>query len=161
MFREIRRQERVLNESRVQELLHKGEYGVLSTTSIDGCAYGIPMSYVYENGAIYFHCAMDGHKVDNIIAYPLVSFCIVGNTKVLPEAFSTCYESVIVFGVIEIVKIDEEKSNALRLIVKKYSPGFEFEGNTYIEKALHKTRVLKLIVKRITGKGKTRKDFKG
>lgn len=154
MHREMRRQERVLDESRMQELLLNGEYGVLSTTSIDGFAYGIPMSYVYENETIYFHSALVGHKVENITAYPLVSFCIVGNTKVSPSAFTTGYESVVVFGIIEIVEAVEEKSDALRLIVKKYSPGYEVEGDAYIERAIHKTKVLKLTIKRITGKGR-------
>jgi len=154
MYREIRRQERILDESRIEELLLNGEYGVLSTTSIDGCAYGIPMSYVYENGTIFFHCALEGHKIDNITAYPLVSFCIVGNTKVSPSEFTTGYESVVVFGIIEKVKDDEGKSKALKLIVKKYSPGYEAEGDAYIERAIHKTKVLKLIIKRITGKGR-------
>ena len=154
MYREIRRQERVLDESRIQELLLKGEYGVLSTTSIDGCAYGIPMNYVYENDSIYFHCALVGHKIDNITAYPLVSFCIVGNTKVSPSEFTTGYESVVVFGIIEKVNSEEEKSKALHLIVSKYSPEYEIEGGAYIERAIHKTKVLKLNIKRITGKGR-------
>ena len=154
MNREMRRQERVLDESRIQELLLNGEYGVLSTTSIDGFAYGIPMSYVYENEIIYFHSAQVGHKVDNITAFPLVSFCIVGNTKVSPSEFTTGYESVVVFGIIETVKVDEEKSNALHLIVKKYAPNYETEGDAYIDRAMHKTKVLKLTIKKITGKGR-------
>jgi nitroimidazol reductase NimA-like FMN-containing flavoprotein (pyridoxamine 5'-phosphate oxidase superfamily) len=154
MYREIRRQERVLDESRIHELLLVEEYGVLSTTSIDGCAYGIPMNYVFDNETIYFHCAFEGHKVDNITAYPLVSFCIVGNTKVSPSEFTTFYESVVVFGIIEKVNDDAEKSKALHLIVSKYSPGYEVEGNAYIERAIHKTKVLKLKIKRITGKGR-------
>ncbi|MDP4292663.1 MAG: pyridoxamine 5'-phosphate oxidase family protein, partial [Bacteroidota bacterium] len=102
----------------------------------------------------YYHCAMAGHKIDNIVSCPLVSFCIVGNTKTLPDAFSTCYESVIVFGIVETVKDEEEKIKALRLLVRKYSPGYESEGDAYIERALHKTNVLKLTVQRISGKGR-------
>jgi nitroimidazol reductase NimA-like FMN-containing flavoprotein (pyridoxamine 5'-phosphate oxidase superfamily) len=154
MNREIRRQERVLEESRIQALLQNGEYGVLSTTSVDGGVYGFPMNYVFEDRSIYFHGAMEGHKIDNITANPLVSFCIVGNTKVSPSTFSTIYESVIVFGIIETIKVKEEKINALRLIVKKYSPGFESEGDAYIERAVQKTNVLKLTIHRITGKGR-------
>jgi nitroimidazol reductase NimA-like FMN-containing flavoprotein (pyridoxamine 5'-phosphate oxidase superfamily) len=155
MNREMRRQERVLDESRMKELLLTGEYGVLSTTSIDGFAYGIPLSYAYQNEIIYFHSAMEGHKLDNITAYPLVSFCIVGNTEVAPSAFTTGYESIIVFGIIEIVEVDDEKRTALRLIVKKYSPGYVEDGDAYIERAIHKTKVLKLTIKKITGKGRT------
>jgi nitroimidazol reductase NimA-like FMN-containing flavoprotein (pyridoxamine 5'-phosphate oxidase superfamily) len=154
MAREIRRQERVLDESRTQSLLHNGEYGVLSTTSIDGGVYGIPMSYVTKNGFIYFHCAMVGHKIENITANPLVSFCIVGNTTVSPSAFTTAYESVIVSGLIETVEVEDEKREALRLLVEKYSRGFETEGDVYIDKAIHKTKILKLSIDSITGKGR-------
>jgi len=154
MAREMRRQERVLDESRTQSLLLSGEYGVLSTTSIDGGVYGIPMSYVTSNRFIYFHCAMVGHKIDNITANPLVSFCVVGNTEVSPSAFTTAFESIVVSGIIETVIVEEEKRDALRLLVKKYSPGFESEGDVYIDQAIQKTKILKLTIDRITGKGR-------
>jgi len=154
MDREMRRQERALDESRTQALLHNGEYGVLSTTSFDGEVYGVPMSYVASNGVIYFHCAMVGHKIDNIKTNPLVSFCVVGTTAISPAAFTTAYESVIVAGIIETVTAEEEKKDALRLLVKKYSPGFETEGDLYIDKAFQKTKILKLTIDRITGKGR-------
>jgi uncharacterized protein len=154
MAREMRRHERILDESKARELLHKGEYGVLSTSSIDGGVYGIPMSYVVSDGCIYFHCAMEGHKIENIIANPLVSFCVVGKTEVSPAAFTTAYESVLVSGLIETVDVDDEKREALRLLVKKYSQGFEAEGDVYIDKAIHKTKILKLTIDHITGKGR-------
>lgn len=154
MNREIRKQERVLEESRIQALLQNGEYGVLSTTSVDGGVYGVPMSYVEEDGSIYFHSGMEGHKIENITANPLVSFCIVGQTRVLPSTFSTIYESVIVVGLIETVEDKEEKISALRLLVKKYSPDFSAEGETYLQRAVQKTKVLKLVIHHITGKGR-------
>jgi len=154
MAREIRRHERILDESKARELLLKGEYGVLSTSSVDGGVYGIPMSYVASDGCIYFHCAMVGHKIDNITANPLVSFCVVGNTEVSPAAFTTAYESVVVLGHIATVAEEDEKREALRLIVKKYSPGFVSEGDVYIDKAHHKTKILKLTIDSISGKGR-------
>jgi len=154
MARAMRRHERVLDESRTRELLLNGEYGVLSTSSVDGGVYGIPMSYAASDGIIYFHCAMVGHKIDNITANPLVSFCVVGNTEVSPSAFTTAYESVIVSGLIETVEVIDEKKEALRLLVKKYSQGFETEGDIYIDKAIHKTKILKLTIDSISGKGR-------
>jgi nitroimidazol reductase NimA-like FMN-containing flavoprotein (pyridoxamine 5'-phosphate oxidase superfamily) len=154
MTREMRRHERILDESRVRELLLNSEYGVLSTTSVDGGVYGIPMSYVASDGCIYFHCAMIGHKIDNITANPLVSFCVVGKTEVSPAAFTTAYESVVVSGLIKTVDVVDEKRDALQLLVKKYSRGFETEGDVYIDKAIHKTKILKLTIDSITGKGR-------
>ena len=154
MAREMRRHERVLDESKARELLLTGEYGVLSTTSVDGGVYGIPMSYAASDGCIYFHCAMVGHKVDNITANPLVSFCVVGRTEISPAAFTTAYESVVVSGLIEAVDEEDEKREALRLLIKKYSQGFEAEGDVYIDKAIHKTKILKLTIDSISGKGR-------
>jgi len=42
----------------------------------------------------------------------------------------------------------------LRLLVKKYSQGFETEGDIYIDKAIHKTKILKLTIDSISGKGR-------
>jgi uncharacterized protein len=154
MNREMRRHERVLEESKARELLLTGEYGVLSTSSVDGGVYGIPMSYIASDECIYFHCAMVGHKIENIAANPLVSFCVVGKTKVSPAAFTTAYESIVVSGLIETIDEEGEKKAALRLLIKKYSRGFEAEGDVYIDKAIHKTKILKLTIDSITGKGR-------
>jgi nitroimidazol reductase NimA-like FMN-containing flavoprotein (pyridoxamine 5'-phosphate oxidase superfamily) len=154
MFKEIRRSERSLSADKIEEILHNGEYGVLSTTGENGYAYGVPLSYVYDNGCIYFHCAQIGQKIDNIVANPLVSFCVVGKTKVLPASFSTAYESVILFGHIVTELSEEDKWKCLRLLVKKYSPDFKPEGDAYIGRAFPKTKVMKLEIEHLSGKGR-------
>src|SRR5512141_2211937 len=98
MQRPIRRNDRALANEQAIEILQKGEYGVLSTVSPDGQPYGVPVSFVYTNHALYFHCAVEGHKLDNLASNPRVSFCVVGATEVLPDKFATRYESAIVFG---------------------------------------------------------------
>ena len=63
--KEIRRQDRLLDEKRVFEILKDGEYGVLSMQEENGeGAYGVPLSYVWDRGnSIYIHCAPSGHKL--------------------------------------------------------------------------------------------------
>ena len=65
MFPEIRRKDRILSPENTEQLLQKGEYGVLSTMG-EEYPYGVPVSYVYENGAVYIHCAVVGSKLENI-----------------------------------------------------------------------------------------------
>ncbi len=77
--------------------------------------------------AIYFHCAVAGHKLENIAANSRVSFCVVGKTEVLSDQFATHYQSVIVFGQAEEV-FDEEKHLALEGVLAKYSPGYREKG---------------------------------
>lgn len=153
MERKIRRTDRVLSESEAKGILEKGEFGILSTASLDGQPYGVPISYSYTANVIFFHSAIDGHKLENLRKNNKVSFCVVGRTEVLPDQFSTKYESAIVFGkAFELT--DDEKHKGLLEIVKKYSPGFIKEGLQYIENAANKARVYKIVIESITGKSR-------
>ena len=153
MERKIRRTDRAISESEAKSLLEKGEFGVLSTASSEGQPYGVPVNYRYSGNVIYFHCARDGHKLENLSTNNRVSFCVVGRTEILPEQFATKYESVIVFGkAFELA--DDEKHTGLLEIVKKYCPGFINEGLKYIENAAHKTKVFKIVIESITGKSR-------
>ncbi|MBD7912517.1 pyridoxamine 5'-phosphate oxidase family protein [Clostridium cibarium] len=153
MFREMRRKDRELKNDEIIEVLKNTSYGILSTISENGYPYGVPISYVFFNDSIYFHCATKGHKLDNILNNDKVSFCVVGNTCVLPEEFSTKYESLIVFGkAIEV--FDDEKNMALLETLNKYSPDFIEQGKEYIIKAGKATKVIKITIDHISGKAR-------
>ena len=92
MERKIRRIDRALSQSEAVEILKKGEYGILSTVSINGQPYGVPVNYAYTRDAIYFHCAVEGHVVENLRSSNNVSFCVVGETEVLPAKFGTTWQ---------------------------------------------------------------------
>jgi nitroimidazol reductase NimA-like FMN-containing flavoprotein (pyridoxamine 5'-phosphate oxidase superfamily) len=154
MGKMIRRIDRAIPEGKAKELLKRGEYGILSTVSKEGQPYGVPLSYSYAEDSIYFHCALEGHVVNNIRESDRVSFCIVGKTEVLPDKFGTKYESVIVFGKVSELTGDEKQKGLLELL-KKYSAGFIKEGLQYIENAGNKTRVYKIVIESITGKSKS------
>jgi nitroimidazol reductase NimA-like FMN-containing flavoprotein (pyridoxamine 5'-phosphate oxidase superfamily) len=149
----IRRSDRAIPEGEAKEILERGEYGILSTASKEGQPYGVPLSYSYEDDLIYFHCALEGHLVNTVSENDRVSFCVVGKTEVLPDKFTTKYESVIVFGKVSGVT-GEEKHKGLLELVKKYSPGFVKEGLRNIEQAGPKTRVYKIAIESMTGKSR-------
>ena len=154
-MREIRRQDRVLEQEVAQELIATAEYGVLSMANIDGGGYGIPMSYaISESGDIYFHCAPEGHKLENLAADNRVTFTIIGNTEIIPEKFTTLYNSVLIYGHIESELTVEEREKALWLIVKKYSPEHMHVAEKYIKGSFHRTNILKLKVHHYTAKSK-------
>lgn len=156
-FNPIRRQDRKLDEERMRELLDTSEYGYLSLgTSQNGYAYGLPINFVYDKASdtLYFHCAPEGHKLDNMQQNNRVSFCVVGKTKPISEKFTTLYESTIVFGQADIHLSDEEKKKALRLLVNKYSPNHSELGEVYMEKSFHRTYAFKITIEHISGKCK-------
>lgn len=149
----MRRIDRAISESEAKEILKKGQYGILSTVSIDGQPYGVPLSFSYTGDAIYFHCALEGQKVDNIKENNRVSFCVVGKTELMPDKFATKYESVIVFGKASEVTGDEKQKGLLELL-KKYSSEFIKEGLQYIETTGQKTRVYRIEIESMTGKSR-------
>ncbi len=151
MERPVRRKDRESSAEEACELLSGGEYGVLSTVGPEGEPYGVPLSYVYREGEIYFHSAPEGRKLENLSSGALASFCVVGATEVLPEKFSTRYESAIAEGEIREL-VGAEKIAALGWLVEKYAPQFVKEGEEYIASSQEKTRVFAMRVRHISGK---------
>lgn len=126
---------------------------MLSTVGADGQPYGIPLNYAFKDNSIYFHCALSGQKFENISGDSRVSFCVIGNTKVLPDKFGTEYESVVVFGAATEIH-GSERYNALLWLLEKYCSGFLNEGKQYIESKDSITKVIKIKIRHITGKAR-------
>ncbi|MBM7615895.1 pyridoxamine 5'-phosphate oxidase family protein [Alkaliphilus hydrothermalis] len=148
---EVRRKDREINLEESKELLQRAGVGILSTVDEEGQPYGVPVNYVYEDDTIYFHCAVEGHKLINIKKNNRVCFTVYGENNVLAEKFTTTYESVVVFGRAKVVE-EAEKLQALKLLVGKFSPDFMKEGLEYIERAANRTLVVKISVDQMTGK---------
>ena len=153
MFYQMRRSDRGIQQEQAEILLEKGLYGILSTAGENGYAYGVPLNYAKIGSNIYFHSAREGHKLDNIRHNNRVSFCIVGDTRSIPEKFSYGYESVIVFGTASEVEGDE-KQEALTALIRKYAPDYFEKGLAYIKKDMDSTIVVKISVETITGKAR-------
>ncbi len=150
---ELRRKDRSIAESEVRALLGRGEYGILSTCGADGQPYGIPLSYALLDSAVYFHCAVEGHKLANITVDNRVAFCVVGRAEVLPDQFAVRYESVVVTGRACEVFADE-KQRALEGLLEKYSAGYREEGLRYIAVHATRTRVFRIGIETICGKAR-------
>ena len=154
----VRRQDRLLNETLAVELLRGGEYGILSMVECLGDevgGYGVPISYVWDSeNSIYFHCAPEGHKVNCLKTNSLVSFCIVGQTKIISNKFTTAYESIIIRGVVSLELSSEERMKALMLILDKYSPDCKEAGMKYAENSFNRTNIIKFDIKEFSGKTK-------
>jgi nitroimidazol reductase NimA-like FMN-containing flavoprotein (pyridoxamine 5'-phosphate oxidase superfamily) len=152
-MKELRRKDRAITEEEAMALLSRAEYGVLSTVSENGKPYGVPLNFCIIDRCIYFHCAVEGRKIDNIKQNKSVSFCTVGNTEILPDQFGTKYESVIVSGAVEEV-FDDNKQIALEGLLHKYSPDFFDKGLKYIEALREKTKVFKITINSLSGKAR-------
>ena len=120
----MRRKDREKDAIFAMEVMRDCEYATLATANTDGTPYCIPISPVILNNVIYFHCAMEGKKLTNINANDSVCISAVRHTKLLPELFSTEYESAVATGKCKVVSDDEEKIMALKLLCDKYAKDF-------------------------------------
>jgi len=153
MFHEMRRKDRQLSQAETGEILAKGVYGVLSVKDENGYAYGVPLNYVCVGKTIYFHSALEGHKMSCLRADNRVSFCVVPEAVPLPEAFSTAYRSAVVFGKAREVS-GEEKLAALHALLEKYSGPFMEKGKKHVAAAFDRTAVIGIDAEHISGKGR-------
>ena len=149
----LRRKDREIPLQDAIKIIDDAEYGVLSTVDKGGHPYGVPLSFVFNNYAIYFHCAVTGLKLENIANNSKASFCVVGSTNVLPDKFGTEYESAIAFGNVSEIQ-GSEKNDALVWLLEKYCAEFLHEGLQYIESKDKATKVFKMEISHISGKAR-------
>ncbi|PTL32868.1 5-nitroimidazole antibiotic resistance protein [Prevotella sp. oral taxon 376] len=152
---EVRRQDRLLDEKRAMELLKNNEYGFLSMISEVNEPYGIPVNYVWDGReSIYIHCAPEGKKLRALRKSPKVSFCLIGNVRLMPGMFTTEYESVIFEGTAHLDLPDYEKMDALHLMIDKLSADFKELGDKYAHKSFHRVEIIRINLMKFSGKRK-------
>ena len=153
MFREMRRKRQQLSEAECVDILQTNTSGVLAVCGDDGYPYAVPLSYVYDGGALYVHCAKTGHKLDAIKACDKVSFCIVDRDHVVPEEYTTHYRSVILFGRARILEQEQEIRNAIEKLAIKYHPtDGKANRDAEIERSCKALCMVKIEIEHMTGK---------
>lgn len=152
-FPSMRRKDRELSKEEAYEILKSSDYGILSTYNGE-YPYGVPVNYVFDGKAIYIHCALEGHKIENIKKHPKVCFTIVKNYEILPDELSTDYQSAIVFGKASLIE-GEEKINALRALGMKYSNNLE-KIEKEIKESGKVTGIIKIEIEYVSGKARKR-----
>ena len=153
VFREMRRKKQVLSQKEVEGILHKGTSGVLALLGDNDYPYAVPISYVYDNGKVYFHSAKSGHKIDAIQKAAKASFCVIDEDLVVPEEYTTYFRSVIAFGRIRIVEDDSEKRAAIEKLAIKYAPEDTAANRDYaISREWKPLCMLEMTIDHVTGK---------
>lgn len=154
----MRRTDRELPREEAVSVLEGCEYGVLSLVTKENAPYSVPISYVYEDGVIYMHCAKEGEKLDCIKSNPKARFTAVGLVRLVQGDFSTLYESAIADGIASLVDDADEKRSALLKLCEKYYPETgtnaddRNKAKMYIDERLPRTAVVKIDVTSVTGK---------
>ncbi len=152
MFRDMRRKQQTLPGEEAISILKTATSGVLALYGDDGYPYGLPISHLYHEGKLYFHCATEGHKIDAIKGCDKASFCVVQQDQVIPEKFTTFYRSVIAFGKIRIME-DGELQPVIEAIGRRFSPNSSEEQ---LQKEILSSKghfaLIELSIEHLTGK---------
>lgn len=155
MFREMRRKNQELSQEEDRCILQTATAGVLSVAGDDGYPYGVPLSFAYADGRLYFHVARSGHKLDALRRSEKASFCVIVQDQIVPEEFTTYFRSVIAFGRVRIVESDDdpEKRRGLDLLADKYCADVSAESREEEIGRLKKALVVLVFdIEHLTGK---------
>ncbi len=142
------------------EVLDRAPYVTVSFTRPDGTPYGVPLSLVRtDEKTFYFHCALEGEKLDCIAVNPMVALSAVSRCTptVGPKdgTFTLQYKSAMAVGKAEMVTDRDEKIEALRAISQRFLPHHMDAFDNAIARSLERTAVVKItLTEPPTGKRK-------
>lgn len=145
----MRKANREMDAAFALEVFDKAPYVTVSMTRADGTPYGLPLSLVRtDDRTFYFHCAMEGEKLDCIAHNPMVALSAVTRcTPTFAEKqgnFTLQYRSATARGRAEVVCDREEKIAALRAICLRFLPQHMDAFDAAIERSLGRTAVVRV-----------------
>ncbi len=155
----MRREERaVVGKENLEAIIEKAEIVHIAMCK-DNKPYVVPVNFGYKDQTLYFHCALEGKKLEILKVNPEVAFEMVSEHKVqtgeLACQYTAKYESVFGTGLAEIVLETTEKIKALDILMNQYDKTQKF---TYNEKALARVAVVKISIQTLTGKSSLKKS---
>ena len=136
-------------------LLNSCHVGRLGTVGADGYPMVKPLNFAYRDGAIYFHTAREGEKIEDIKRDNRVCFEIDLPIALVKSLGSPCraeylYRSVIIKGRAQILEDVSERRRGLALLMQKYQP--EGGYGKFPEEKLKFTGVVRIDIEELTGK---------
>ena len=152
-FRPVARIKQTLSAEDCIRILKQQKRGVLSVLGDGDYPYALPINHWYdpEDGKLYFHSGMTGHKIEAMRRWDKASFCVLEQAETAEDGWSLYHHSVIVFGRLEII---EDHQQALE-ISRKLSYQFT-DDRDYIEWEVahsgHRVLCFSLTPEHITGK---------
>lgn len=152
MFREMRRKNQALEKKICLDILNRRENGTLALLGDDGYPYAVPLNHVCVDEKLYFHCAVEGHKIDAIRNCEKASYCVIDADLVDAENHTTRFRSVIVFGKVRLLEDEKEKIAALTAIGNRFCPESPDRTLQEIRGAIDHTAVIEFTIRHISGK---------
>ena len=148
-MKEMRRKDRQTEVGEALQTLDEAPYITVSFCRADGLPYGLPLSLARtDERTFYFHCALEGEKLDCIAAHSMVALSAV--TRCTPTvsprdgSFTLQFRSATAIGRAEVVNDREEKVKGLRAICRRFLPEHMDAFDAAIERSLQRTAVVRI-----------------
>lgn len=142
------------------EVFDKAPFVTMSMTRPDGTPYGLPITMARRDATtFYFHCAAEGEKIDCLRSNPIVSLSAVSRCTPHFEMekgnFTEYYNSAIALGRAEPITDPEEKTEALRLLCRRFLPQYMEFFPQAIARSLDATTIYRIsLIEPPVGKSK-------
>ena len=153
----MRRKDRERDRAFAYDVIDRCEYGVAAMAGEGGAPYCVPLSLVRLGDALYFHCALEGTKLDCLRRSPRVCVSFVASNQAAQDKFTTYFQSAIVTGTAQEVTGEAEKIAALRALCRKLTPDRMDGFDAAVSKSLKVTSVWRISMEEVTGKAKLRR----
>lgn len=146
-----RKEKEITDRAALDAILHKAPICRLGLAD-DGEPYVVPLCFGYDGRALYFHCALEGRKIEMIRRNDRVCFEADVDCEIV-EAAEACgwsmrYRSVIGHGRAVLVDDPDEKEKGLHILMRHYSD----RGFTMAKPAMEKALVIKVVIESMSGK---------
>ncbi|MDW7732567.1 MAG: pyridoxamine 5'-phosphate oxidase family protein [Methanolobus sp.] len=147
-----RSEKKILDTALIESILQEAIVCRLGLC-VDNEPYVVPMNFAYRENAIYLHAAPEGKKIGMIKTNPFVCFEVDHMTEVVTSE-NACnwgmrYYSIIGFGEAFLIDDKKAKSDALNIIMGKYSG---LNDQMYSGKSLENITVIRVEISEMTGK---------
>ena len=120
MYHMRRKDKKIENDSEIKEILSNSEH-VTVAMSLEDNPYLVTFNHGYdeENNCIYFHCALEGRKIEIWKKNPKVwgqSFLDLGYQKGICEHF---YKTAQFEGTVSFIEDEQEKFEAMKYLIQQ------------------------------------------
>lgn len=145
----MRKESREMSAEWALEVFDRAPYITVSMTDTEGMPYAVPLSLARtDERTFYFHCALEGKKLDAISKNPNVCISAVSKCKptVGPKdgSFTLEFKSAIAFGKAAVIDDETEKISALRAICERFLPKHMDAFNASIARSMARTAVVRI-----------------
>ena len=149
----MRRSERKLTDKTILHSIILKSKICRIAMSLNNIPYIIPAHFGFKDEVIYIHSAKTGKKIEILTQNKNVCIEMDILNEIIkserPCNWSTNYQCVICFGKVEFIEDNNEKIEALKIIMEHYSPNNEY---IFQKASIDKLIILKIKLDKITGK---------